>query len=41
MEGEQPMKKADYRSIASYYDKGRLLSEQNLDLWLGLVSNLS
>ncbi|HEY42348.1 MAG TPA: methyltransferase domain-containing protein [Dehalococcoidia bacterium] len=35
------MRKADYSSIASYYDKGRLLSEQNIDLWLGLVVKLS
>ncbi len=35
------MKKADYRSIAAYYDKGRVLSEQNMDMWLGLVSKLS
>jgi ubiquinone/menaquinone biosynthesis C-methylase UbiE len=35
------MRKADYSSIASYYDKGRLLSEQNIDLWLGLVARFS
>lgn len=31
-------KKADYRKIAASYDRGRPLSEQNLDLWLGLVA---
>jgi len=31
------MRKADYSSIASFYDKGRSLSEQNIDLWLGLI----
>jgi ubiquinone/menaquinone biosynthesis C-methylase UbiE len=35
------MRKADYSNIASYYDKGRSLSEQNIDLWLGLVVKLS
>ena len=35
------MRKADYSSIASYYDKGRSLSEQNIDLWLGLVVKFS
>jgi ubiquinone/menaquinone biosynthesis C-methylase UbiE len=35
------MKKADYSSIAAYYDRGRVLSEQNIDLWLGLVSKFS
>jgi ubiquinone/menaquinone biosynthesis C-methylase UbiE len=35
------MRKADYSSIASYYDKGRPISEQNIDLWLGLVARLS
>ncbi|MFC1921246.1 class I SAM-dependent methyltransferase [Chloroflexota bacterium] len=35
------MKKADYREIAGFYDKGRSLSEQNMDLWLGLISRYS
>lgn len=32
------MRKADYARIASFYDKARTLSTQNVDLWLGLVS---
>ncbi|MFC2069993.1 class I SAM-dependent methyltransferase [Chloroflexota bacterium] len=35
------MKKADYREIAKFYDKGRSLSEQNMDLWLELISRYS
>ena len=35
------MKKADYSKIASFYDKGRTLSEQNIDLWLGIITRLS
>ena len=32
------MRKADYSKIAEVYDKGRSLSEQNIDLWLGIIS---
>jgi len=32
------MKKADYSRIAASYDRGRSLSEQNMDMWLDLVS---
>lgn len=32
------MEKADYNKIAKFYDKGRSLSEQNIDLWIGLIS---
>lgn len=35
------MKKADYRRIASFYDQGRIISDQNIDLWLGLVKEFS
>ncbi len=35
------MKKADYSKIASVYDKGRNLSEQNIDLWLDVISRLA
>lgn len=35
------MRKANYSRIASYYDEGRSLSEQNIDLWLGLISKHS
>ena len=35
------MIKADYSKIASFYDKGRSLSEQNTVMWLNLISNLS
>lgn len=35
------MKKADYSKIASFFDKGRPLSEQNIEQWLGIVSRLS
>jgi ubiquinone/menaquinone biosynthesis C-methylase UbiE len=31
------MQKADYSKISDYYDKGRWLSEQNIDKWLGLI----
>ena len=33
--------KADYRSIAAFYDKGRSLSDKNTALWLDLISRLS
>lgn len=32
------MKKADYSNIATFYDKGRSLSEQNMALWLSKIS---
>ena len=35
------MKKADYDKIASFYDKGRSLSDRNIDLWLGLIAKYS
>ena len=35
------MSKADYSKIASYYDQGRSISNQNLDLWLGLIAKYS
>jgi ubiquinone/menaquinone biosynthesis C-methylase UbiE len=35
------MKKADYSKIAAFYDKGRALSEQIIDLWLNAISRLS
>jgi ubiquinone/menaquinone biosynthesis C-methylase UbiE len=35
------MKKADYRQIATTYDRGRKLSEKNIDLWLGIISRLA
>ena len=35
------MRKADYSSIASFYDTGRPISEQNVDLWLGLITKFS
>ncbi|OGO30548.1 MAG: hypothetical protein A2Z29_11255 [Chloroflexi bacterium RBG_16_56_11] len=35
------MKKADYSKIAPLYDKGRSLSEENIDLWLKIISRLS
>ena len=35
------MKKADYSKIAEFYDKGRSLSEQNMELWLKLISEHS
>jgi SAM-dependent methyltransferase len=31
------MEKADYNKIAGSYDQGRFLSEQNIDLWIGLI----
>jgi ubiquinone/menaquinone biosynthesis C-methylase UbiE len=34
-------KKADYSKIASCYDKGRNLSEQNINLWLDIVARRS
>jgi ubiquinone/menaquinone biosynthesis C-methylase UbiE len=37
MKREQSMRKADYSRIASFYDKGRPISEQNMDLWLELI----
>lgn len=35
------MKKADYDKIASYYDQGRTISDQNIDLWLDLIKEFS
>lgn len=35
------MIKADYSKIASFYDQGRSLSEQNTTLWLDLIAELS
>jgi ubiquinone/menaquinone biosynthesis C-methylase UbiE len=35
------MQKADYAKIASFYDKGTSLSQQNSDRWLELVSKYS
>jgi SAM-dependent methyltransferase len=35
------MKKADYSKIASFYDEGRSLSEQNIYMWLSIVARLS
>jgi ubiquinone/menaquinone biosynthesis C-methylase UbiE len=35
------MKKADYSKIASSYDRGRTLSEQNMELWLSVIARLS
>lgn len=35
------MKKADYSRIATSYDRGRSLSEQNIELWLRLISKYS
>ncbi len=35
------MTRADYSKIASFYDKGRPLSEQNTTLWLSLIADLS
>ena len=35
------MRKADYSSIASFYDAGRPISEQNIDMWLWLVASFS
>ncbi len=33
----ESMRKADYSKIASFYDKGRIISGQNIELWLDLV----
>ena len=35
------MIKADYSKIASFYDEGRSLSEQNTAIWLDLIEKLS
>lgn len=35
------MRKADYSRIAESYDRGRSLSEQNMEMWLALVSRYS
>ncbi len=35
------MIKADYSKIASFFDRGRSLSEQNMALWLNLIAKLS
>ena len=35
------MIKADYSKIASFYDKGRSLSEQNTVMWLNRIAELS
>ncbi|HEY98582.1 MAG TPA: methyltransferase domain-containing protein [Dehalococcoidia bacterium] len=35
------MKKADYSKIASFFDKGRPLPEQNIEQWLGIICRLS
>ncbi len=35
------MKKANYNRIASFYDQGRIISDQNIDLWLDLVKEFS
>lgn len=35
------MEKADYDKIASFYDQGRTISDQNIDLWLDLIKELS
>ncbi|MFC2021257.1 class I SAM-dependent methyltransferase [Chloroflexota bacterium] len=35
------MRKADYSKISASYDRGRSLSQQNIDLWLGLISRYS
>jgi len=35
------MVKADYNRIASFYDKGRSLSEKNTAMWLNLIGKLS
>ena len=34
-------RKADYNEIAGYYDRGRTMSEANIDLWLELVQRKS
>jgi ubiquinone/menaquinone biosynthesis C-methylase UbiE len=38
---ENRIKRADYSRIASFYDEGRSLSGQNIDLWIGLISRFS
>ncbi len=38
---KRQMTKADYSKIASFYDKGRPLSEQNTATWLNLIAKLS
>ena len=38
---DMKVNKADYSKIASYYDNGRSLSEQNTVMWLNLISKLS
>lgn len=35
------MNKADYDKIASFYDQGRTISDQNIELWLGLIKEFS
>lgn len=35
------MKKADYNKIAPLYDRGRKLTQENITLWLGIISRLS
>lgn len=35
------MKKADYDKIALFYDQGRTISDQNIDLWLDLIKEFS
>lgn len=35
------MKKANYDRIASFYDQGRTMSDQNIDLWLDLIKEFS
>jgi ubiquinone/menaquinone biosynthesis C-methylase UbiE len=32
------MKKADYNRIASFYDKGHVIREKNLKLWINMIS---
>jgi len=32
------MKKADYNKIASFYDKGHVIREKNLKLWINMIS---
>ncbi len=32
------MKKADYNKIASFYDKGHIILEKNLKLWINMIS---
>ena len=35
------MRKADYGKIAGFYDRGRSLSEQNMEMWLALLGKHS